>query len=150
MKKLSIIVIVLVIVIVSGVIGYKFYSKHKKQDTKQEQKITKAYLKTDSLEITNPAISDTINSPFTITGKAKGSWFFEGSFPVLITDSNNNLMGTGVAQAKGDWMTQDFVDFSADVTFSKPNTPTGFIIFTNDNPSGLPANQKKEKLEIKF
>lgn len=149
MKKIYII-IVLVIIVIAGGLGYRQYLKKQEQHKQQSQKVIKSYFKTDSLEISNPAIEDTIHSPFTITGKAKGNWFFEASFPVIITDSENNIVGTGVAQAKGDWMTSEFVDFTADVTFSKPNTQTGFIVFSNDNPSGLPANQKKEKFLIKF
>lgn len=149
MKKLYITIIVLAIIVVAGRLGYHQYLK-KHEQNKQAQPISKSYFKTDSLEISNPSIGDTIHSPFTITGKAKGNWYFEASFPLIITDSENNIVGTGVAQAKGDWMTNDFVDFTADVTFSKPNTQTGFIVFTNDNPSGLPANQKKEKFLIKF
>jgi predicted small secreted protein len=148
MKKLYI--IILVIIVVAGGLGYRHYLKKQEQNKQQSQKVVKSYFKTDSLEISSPAIEDTIHSPFTITGRAKGNWFFEASFPVIITDSENNIVGTGVAQAKGDWMTSDFVDFTADVTFSKPNTQTGFIVFSNDNPSGLPANQKKEKFLIKF
>ncbi len=104
----------------------------------------------DLIQVTEPAKNATITSPITVKGKARGTWYFEASFPVTITDANGVSLGVVPAQAKGDWMTTDFVPFEATVSFTIPTTPTGFIVFEKDNPSGLPQNAKEYKLPIKF
>lgn len=91
-----------------------------------------------SIEIFSPLPQQSITSPLTITGKARGNWFFEGSFPVTLVDWDGLLIAEGIIQAKGEWMTEDFVPFEATLTFVKPSDKSnGFLIFTKDNPSGL-------------
>lgn len=91
-----------------------------------------------------------IKSPLTITGKAVGNWYFEASFPVELLDGNGKSMMIVPAQAQGDWMTSSFVPFSVMLSFSKPATATGTIVFKNDNPSGLPENAKEVRIPIRF
>jgi hypothetical protein len=93
--------------------------------------------KDDLISIDSPLLSQKISSPVTITGKARGSWFFEGSFPVEITTEDGTIIGKGIGQANGDWMTTSYVPFSATITFTKPaNSASGYIILRKDNPSG--------------
>ncbi len=91
-----------------------------------------------------------VTSPLKITGQAKGVWFFEGSFPVSLVDENNKLLKTVPAKALGEWMTENFVPFEADLEFIKPNIAKGWVVFKKDNPSGLPENDAEFKLPIKF
>ncbi len=91
-----------------------------------------------------------IKSPVTITGQARGTWYFEASFPVKILDANGIELGVSPAQAQGDWMTEDFVPFSVTINFSNPSTPTGFLVFEKDNPSGLSEHDKSYKLPVVF
>ncbi|MFA5023131.1 MAG: DUF333 domain-containing protein [Candidatus Paceibacterota bacterium] len=100
---------------------------------------------------------DKIESPLKITGESGGGWFFEGSFPVTLVNWDGLIIATGLAQAKGDWMTTGFVPFEAELKFTKPANPTnqayaekGAIIFKKDNPSGLPANDAAYELSITF
>ena len=103
------------------------------------------------IQLDTPGINDAINSPVVIKGEARGSWFFEASFPIEITDSTGKVLGQGTAQAQGDWMTNDFVPFTATITYQEPLTdPKGFIVFKKDNPSGLPENDKSIKIPITF
>jgi putative hemolysin len=99
--------------------------------------------------------NDVVVSPLSITGKAVGGWFSEGSFPVGIHDSNDKLLGSSTAQfvPKSDtdtWMTNNFVDFKADLKFDAPKTDNGYILFKKDNPSGKPENDESYKLPVKF
>jgi len=91
-----------------------------------------------------------IISPVTIKGKARGSWFFEASFPVKLLDAKGKVLGRGIAQAQSDWMTNDFVPFVAELKFSKPTTAEGSLILSKDNPSGLPANDNKIIIPVTF
>ena len=93
----------------------------------------------------------TVKSPFTITGKARGSWFSEASFPVMLLDSHGNNLGEGVAHAQGDWMTSDFVPFTATIAFTADpqiSGDTGMLVLQKDNPSGLHENDDALKVPI--
>lgn len=81
---------------------------------------------------------DTISSPLTITGEAKGTWYFEADFPIFLLDENGDYLTVVIAQAQSDWMTEDFVPFKAQMEFNVPKTMNGTLIFRKDNPSGLP------------
>ena len=90
-----------------------------------------------------------MKSPVTVKGKARGTWFFEASLPVLVTDSHNNVIASAAAQADGEWMTTEYVDFSVTIPFST-NQPFGFIVIKKDNPSGLPENDAQIKIPVTF
>jgi hypothetical protein len=47
-------------------------------------------------------------------------------------------------------MTNDFVSFQASLQFSPPTTASGTLILHNDNPSGLPANDKEIRIPVYF
>jgi len=96
--------------------------------------------KEDLIVIESPIANEEISSPVSIKGRARGSWFFEASFPVKLFDEKGNLIATAIAQAKDDWMTNDFVPFEAKLIFLASATQKGFLVFEKDNPSGLPEN----------
>ncbi len=89
-----------------------------------------------------------IESSITITGKARG-WYFEASFPITLYDANGQIIAQVPAQAQSDWMTNDYVPFKATLTFIA-TTPTGTLVFENDNPSGLPENSQKLEVPVTF
>jgi hypothetical protein len=92
-----------------------------------------------------------ITSPLTVTGEAKGTWFFEASFPVILTDWDGKIIAQGIAKAKGDWMTENFVPFEANLQFVKPGYKnTGSLILKKDNPSGLPQNDAAVEIPVLF
>ncbi len=93
---------------------------------------------------------DTIASPLTVTGEARGPWYFEADFPVRLLDGFGNEIALAIATAQGDWMTTDFVPFSATLTFSPPATATGTLILEKDNPSGLPENAAAVHIPVSF
>src|SRR4030042_4184450 len=59
-------------------------------------------------------------------------------------------MAMAVAQAKSDWMTENFVPFKAELIFSAPPTEKGTLVLEKDNPSGLPENEDELIVPIKF
>ncbi|MDD5547371.1 MAG: GerMN domain-containing protein [Candidatus Pacebacteria bacterium] len=89
--------------------------------------------------VTAPRQNQIISGPFEISGKAK-TWYFEGSFPVSLVDSQNNKIAAGYAKAMGEWMTAEYVPFQlGDMKFlSYPKaTTSGFVVFQKDNPSDM-------------
>lgn len=105
---------------------------------------------TNLIEIDAPQANAQISSPVTVSGKARGPWYFEASFPVQILDANGKQLGQAPVQAKGEWMTEEFVPFEGKVTFSKPTTQTGFVVFHKDNPSGLPESEQEIRVPVRF
>ena len=94
-----------------------------------------------------------ITSPVTITGKARGNWFFEASFPIEIVNWDGLIIGQGIATADGDWMTTEFVPFTATISYSfATDTPynRGALILKKDNPSGLPEHDDSREIPITF
>jgi hypothetical protein len=104
----------------------------------------------DLIQVTNPLPNDEIISPVVIEGKARGSWFFEASFPVMLADSSGKIIARGTAAAKSGWMTEDFVPFSAKLDFTPDYGNSGTVIIHNDNPSNLPQNTRELKIPVVF
>lgn len=104
----------------------------------------------DSINVFNPKANQIVKSPLLIEGEAKGTWYFEASFPIKIVDANGNILGNTIAQAQSDWMTENFVQFKAQLIFENPSTEQGAIIFEKDNPSGLPENSGQLQIPVRF
>lgn len=102
------------------------------------------------IEVTLPHADSLVTSPLTVTGQARGTWFFEGQFPIRLVDATGKEIARGTAQAKGEWMTEEFVPFEGTLTFSKPSTTTGSLIAQKDNPSGLPQNDQSISIPVRF
>ncbi|MCE5328738.1 Gmad2 immunoglobulin-like domain-containing protein [bacterium] len=104
----------------------------------------------DQIKVTKPTPNQLIESPLTIEGEARGTWFFEATFPVKLLDTNGDVIATYFAQAQGEWMTEDFVPFKTQLIFEKPSTDTGILILEKDNPSGLPKNDARIEIPVRF
>lgn len=97
-----------------------------------------------------PTLGQTVSSPLTVRGKARGSWFFEANIRAELLDANGDSIVQGHGTADGDWMTADFVPFTAELTFTAPKTATGILRIRNDNPSGLPEKEKSFDVPVQF
>ncbi len=96
--------------------------------------------KTDLIIIDNPRPNQTITSPLAIQGQARGTWFFEGDFPVKLLDEDGQEIAIAIAQAQGEWMVEDFVVFEALLEFTATSASQATLVLEKDNPSGLPEN----------
>src|SRR4030042_511886 len=101
--------------------------------------------KFDLIRVESVRSNQVIASPLYISGLARGYWFFEASFPIKLYDESGNEIAVVIAQAKEDWMTEDFVPFEAVLEF-QASGQKGTLVFEKDNPSGLPENG--DKLEM--
>ena len=102
------------------------------------------------IKLKNIIAGQTIYSPLVIEGEVPGSWSFEASFPIEIQDENGNTISTGTASLSGDWMTDDYVEFSANLEFNIGVSGTGKIIIKKDNPSGLESNDDSVEIPVNF
>lgn len=106
--------------------------------------------KQNLIRLDSPRPHQVVTSPLEIIGTARGTWYFEASFPVYLYDSAGNQLATGITTAQGDWMTSDFVPFTATLTFTSPAGGVGELVLQKDNPSGLPENADSLHVPVKF
>ena len=132
--KTKIILILVVLVLIIAAVSFN-------------QKVTPENAK---IRLTDPKANQIVSSPLTVTGTARGTWYFEASFPVKLLDANNQELAVMPAQAQGEWMTEDFVPFRATLTFSQPQTSAGILILQKDNPSGDPARDEQIEIPVRF
>ena len=143
--------IVLCVALIIG-IGSYLYVQKTSSDT-QQTSVTEVVVrnqKNNLIQVDTPVSGSVIKSPFTITGKARGFWFFEASFPLVLVDGNGKEILVSYATAEGDWMTEEFVPFSSTITFNTPTTATGTLILKKDNPSGEAVYDDSILIPVRF
>ena len=94
-----------------------------------------------------------ITSPLIVRGKARGTWFFEASFPVTLTNWDGLIIAQHYCEAQGEWMTTDFVEFECEIEFEEPAdigdfSARGSLILHKDNPSGLPEYDDAREITV--
>ena len=141
------------------VAGEKGQEKIKiKEDEIQPATIEYAKYK-DLVTLASPLPEQKIDNPLIVTGWARGTWFFEGSFPVTLTNWDGLIIAEGAAQAQIDpsdehgagWMTEDFVPFRVELKYETPSLyDRGSLILKKDNPSGLPEHDDAYEITVFF
>lgn len=109
------------------------------------------------IRVDSPKSGEKVTSPLIVTGEARGTWYFEASFPVRLLDANGQELAVMPAQAQADpatgevnWMTENFVPFSVTLNFPQPQTETGTLVLKKDNPSGEPQFADQIEIPVKF
>lgn len=102
------------------------------------------------IHVTSVKADDLITSPLRLTGEARGNWYFEASFPVVLQDANGKILAQAPIQAIGEWMTTEFVPFDTLFTFPQSTTDTGTLTFHKDNPSALPQFDASISFPVRF
>lgn len=111
----------------------------------------------DLIRLYNIKEGDVITSPLVLEGEARGTWFFEASFPVSIVNWDGLIIAEHYASAEGEWMTTDYVPYTSTIEFESPYNEgdpdfmkRGAIILQKDNPSGLPEHDDALEIPIMF
>lgn len=102
------------------------------------------------IQIERPLPNLEVASPLQIKGKAKGYWYFEGSFPITLVDASGNVLYSGSVEADGPWMTDTFVPFSKTIRFEVPHGERGYLVFEKANASGKPEMDREYRLPVIF
>ncbi len=176
MKKIFIIVIIILLISVAGIYwrfviekenisqvtnfedctsaGYPITESYPRQcrvgNNSFSEDIGNEIEKIDLIRIITPRPNTDIKSPIIIEGEARGSWFFEASFPIKLYDENNKLLATAIAQAQSDWMTENFVKFEAKFIYHIDKAGKGTLVLEKNNPSGLSENADELRVPIKY
>jgi len=113
--------------------------------------------KADMIVLTTPAPNTVMTKPQVLSGEARGNWFFEASFPLVLTNWDGLIIAEGFATAGSEWMTKEFVPFTATLEYENPYKAgdpefmkRGFLILKRDNPSGLPEHDDALEIPIFF
>lgn len=97
------------------------------------------------IEVTSPKPNSIVGQEFEVTGRARGYWYYEGSFPVVVIDNTGYSVAEGFAEAQSSWTTTSYVPFVAKIKLiSEPKSNSGFIRLKKDDPSG----QNSDAIEI--
>ncbi|MDO8521451.1 MAG: Gmad2 immunoglobulin-like domain-containing protein [bacterium] len=104
----------------------------------------------ERIRVHTPTPNALIQSPFLVSGEARGSWYFEASFPVRLLDGNDEELAILPAQAQSEWMTPEFVPFELLLKWNTPKTKTGKLVLMKDNPSGLPEYDASVSIPVRF
>lgn len=75
----------------------------------------------DLIRVAAPAANAVISSPLKISGDARGSWFFEGEFPIALYAAGGEVLAEGFGHSSEPWMTEQFIPFTAELTFDAPS-----------------------------
>ena len=144
MKKYIWFIILAVVLVVAA--AYVVFSKLERKEivpeTKppvivQEEKKEPEKNYENIIRVTKPQTGAEISSPLEISGEARGNWFFEASFPVRLVDENGKELASGIAEADGEWMTENFVPFKATLVFDRKTAKSGKLILLKANASDL-------------
>lgn len=150
-KNIKYVVVVLGVIILVLLAVLIFVSRPKKTGTVSGP--TASFMSPDGhVTVINPAPGATISSPINLSGSVTGGgWFFEGTFPVAIVDADGTVLGKGWVEAPpGEWASTGTVLFGGDITFASPHSAAGTILFSKDNPSGLPQNGESFSVPVRF
>lgn len=135
--------------VVTGFFAFRHYSTNIPPADEQNSVVDEGAETEALIRVDMPVENTLIKNPVKLSGEARGSWYFEASFPVRIEDVNGNVLGQHFLQADGEWMTTEFVPFSGELPYVPPPvTTTGYIIFQKDNPSGLAEFDDEYRLPV--
>jgi hypothetical protein len=94
----------------------------------------------DQIKVKLPPPNAVVGKDFSVVGEARGTWFFEASFPIEVLDMNGKVIAQSPAHAESDWMTSEFVGFKADIKILQNYIGKATLVLKKDNPSGLESN----------
>ena len=148
-------VVILAIVILAGLFALIFVPSQTSEPSQNLPSGSAAASSTASLAdlitVNIPLQNSAVSSPLTISGQARGNWYFEASAPVELRNASGTVIAQGHINAQGDWMTTEYVPFTATLTFAKQAAGSkGTLVLKNDNPSGDPARQKELSIPVTF
>lgn len=163
----SIIVAVLILALVAlGVYAYQQRDTDKvddtdtsnidtdKKDDAADDELTNTSFKSEKgviISLSSPTRGAMVASPLKVAGTVPGNWSHEGQFSVRLLDDQSKTLADGVAKLDGDWMTENPVDFSTELTFEAPESgKMGILVLEKANPSGLQENADSLTVPIKF
>lgn len=101
-----------------------------------------------SFELIQPERGTTVARPVFVKGRARGTWFSGGSFPVKVMNDNGKLIGEGRAKATGSTAGENFVYFSGYIPSSLPANGRAVLVFAAADPERLPELERELRVRV--
>lgn len=139
------------IVILVVVIGAFFYFDKKSLNAPEDdidQEELGDPVETENIKVSSPLPGQVISSPLTVSGEARGMWYFEATFPVSLLDEDGEVIFESFIEADGEWMTENFVPFEKEFTFSAPAGTKATLVLMRSNASGLPEHDASVSVPV--
>ncbi len=98
-----------------------------------------------------PTPGASVGPVISFSGQARGTWYFEASFPVELRSATGSVIAIVPAQAQGEWMTTEFVPFEGSIDVPEGTAGgTLFFVLKKDNPSGDPARDEEVVIPVNY
>lgn len=134
-------IFILIVMLIALAIWLAFSQiKKEPRATEVPEKITYNKASADLIVVDLPPPGAVTGKEFSVMGRARGYWFFEASFPIELYDKDGKLLYTAIAQAEGEWMTENFVPFKALIKAPISYIGPATLVLRKDNASGLPEH----------
>ena len=90
-------------------------------------------------------------APIRVTGEARGSWYTNQLFSVILKDYKGNVIASTQAAAVGNWLTEKFIPFETTVTFTtQPSGSRGTLVLGSNAPAGSPTAGMRVEIPVIF
>ena len=148
MKTQNIVIAVIILVIVGGGAWFAMSDYGSSLFNSGSAKVTYKNADDDMIVVDNVTPGITVLPQFKVFGKARGTWYFEASFPVSVVAEDGRTIAQGHAEAQSDWMTEEFVPFMADVQLTESYSGPATLVLHKDNPSGEASRDASLEMPI--
>ena len=101
----------------------------------------------DFIVVHTPQPFEKVTGTLVIKGEARGTFFFEGDFPVEVVLANGELI-QHYAMADDEWMTEEFVPFTSTIDISGLEPQDVTIKLHRNNPSDNRENDMVMELPV--
>ncbi|PIP65722.1 hypothetical protein COU77_01860 [Candidatus Peregrinibacteria bacterium CG10_big_fil_rev_8_21_14_0_10_49_16] len=102
----------------------------------------------EDIHVFSPQSKSIVAQTFTIEGEARGYWYFEATFPLRIEDKDGHTLLQSYATAQDDWMTEEYVPFTEELSVEVSEDTPSVLILEKSNPSGLPEHAAEIRIPI--
>lgn len=102
----------------------------------------------EEINVRIPVADAVTDKTFTTLGEARGTWFFEGSFPIEVTDAGGRLIARGTATGLVDMETESRIPFNATIEAPESFMGPAFLVLKKANPEALPENDASVSIPI--
>lgn len=101
-------------------------------------------------QLLTPKAGDTLVGPLVIKGYVPKSWTFEGQFRMQLLDSSRRIIIEDRVPVEWDSENRKETLYFVESYNYHTQAKSGFLILQNDNPSGLPENEKSVEVSVSF
>jgi len=105
---------------------------------------------THFVRVHTPVANALAKSPLHITGEARGSWYSDASFPLVLYDYAGRELTRGYAQAQGEATGDGFVPFEAELDFACGDAQRGTLVLHRASKAAAPDGADALRVPVRL